>query len=101
MLVVVLVKMPPLPMRWRVGELVLGIGAIALGIAMTLAALGGWELSPWLLILIPLVAIGVSVYHSRVITQFPTGVERPKPSQLRSRSGWALIAQRSSPCDIG
>jgi hypothetical protein len=80
-------KMPQVPRRWRPGELVLGIGAIALGIAMTLAALGGWELSPWLLILIPLVAIGVSMYHGRVIAQFPTGVERPKPSQLRSRSG--------------
>jgi hypothetical protein len=71
-------NMPPVPMRWRAGELVVGIGAIALGIAIAVAALGGWELTPWLLVLIPLVAIGVAVYHARVIAPFPTGVERPK-----------------------
>lgn len=70
--------MPRVPQRWRFGELVVGVGAISLGLGIAAAAITGAPLNRWLLILMPLVVIGAMLYWSRVIGQFPTGVEHAR-----------------------
>lgn len=74
----VCVKMARVPMRWRLGELVFGGGAILLGLGIPIAIAFGWEVNPWVLVLIPLAIIGAVAYNLTVVAPTPTGVERPK-----------------------
>jgi len=80
-----LMRMPRVPQRWRFGELVVGLGAISLGLGIAAAAIAGVPVNPWLLILMPLVVIGTMLYWSRVIGPFPTGVERAPSKKARRR----------------
>lgn len=78
-----LVRIPRVPERWPFGEMVVGLGAISLGLGIAAAAIAGVPINPWLLILMPLVVIGAMVYWSRVIGPFPTGVEQAPPTKAR------------------
>jgi len=64
----------------RTGEKVFGVVAIVAGLGLIAAVIAGVEVSSVLLILIPLVVIGWSIYHYVVIRPAPWGVKPPDAS---------------------
>jgi hypothetical protein len=64
----------------RTGEKVFGVFAIVAGIGLIVAVIAGVEVSNVVLILIPLVMIGWSIYHHVVVRPAPWGVEPPEAS---------------------
>jgi hypothetical protein len=62
------------------GEKVFGVAAIVAGIGLIAAVIAGVEVSSVVLILIPLVIIGWSMYHFVVVRPAPWGVKPPDPS---------------------
>jgi hypothetical protein len=64
----------------RTGEKVFGVVAIVAGMALIAAVIAGVEVSSVVLILIPLVVIGWSIYHYVVVRPAPWGVKPPDPS---------------------
>jgi len=54
--------------------------AIVAGMALIAAVIAGVEVSSVVLILIPLVVIGWSIYHYVVVRPAPWGVKPPDPS---------------------
>lgn len=61
----------------RTGEKVFGVIAIVAGAGLVTAVIAGVEVSSVILILVPLVVIGWSIYHYVVVRPAPWGV---KPS---------------------
>jgi hypothetical protein len=64
----------------RTGEKVFGVVAIVAGIGLIAAVIAGVEVSNVVLILIPLVIIGWSIYHYLVVRPAPWGVKPPDAS---------------------
>lgn len=64
----------------RTGEKVFGVVAIVAGLGLIAAVIAGVEVSRVVLILIPLVVIGWSIYHYVVIRPAPWGVKPPDAS---------------------
>jgi hypothetical protein len=64
----------------RTGEKVFGVVAIVVGIGLIAAVIAGVEVSNVVLILIPLVVIGWSIYHYVVVRPAPWGVKPPDAS---------------------
>jgi hypothetical protein len=64
----------------RTGEKVFGVAAIVAGIGLIAAVIAGVEVSNVVLILIPLVIIGWSIYHYVVVRPAPWGVKPPDAS---------------------
>jgi hypothetical protein len=64
----------------RTGEKIFGAVAIVAGIGLIAAAIAGVEVSSVVLILIPLVVIGWSIYHYVVVRPAPWGVRPPDAS---------------------
>ena len=64
----------------RTGEKVFGVAAIVAGIGLIAAVIAGVEVSSVVLILIPLVVIGWSIYHYVVVRPAPWGVKPPDAS---------------------
>lgn len=61
----------------RTGEKVFGVLAIVAGIGLIAAVIAGVQVSNVVLILIPLVIIGWSIYHYVVVRPAPWGVKPP------------------------
>jgi hypothetical protein len=64
----------------RTSEKVFGVLAIVAGIGLIAAVIAGVEVSNVVLILIPLVIIGWSIYHYVVVRPAPWGVRPPDAS---------------------
>jgi hypothetical protein len=64
----------------RTGEIVFGVLAIVAGIGLIAAVIAGIEVSRIVLILIPLVVIGWSIYHYVVVRPALWGVKPPDAS---------------------
>jgi hypothetical protein len=64
----------------RTGERVFGVAAIGAGIGLIAAVIAGVEVSNVVLILIPLVITGWSIYHYVVVRPAPWGVKPPGAS---------------------
>jgi hypothetical protein len=64
----------------RTGEKVFGVAAIVAGIGLIAAVIAGVEVSNVVLILIPLVIVGWSIYHYVVVRPAPWGVRPPDAS---------------------
>jgi hypothetical protein len=64
----------------RTGEKVFGVFAIVAGIGLIAAVIAGVEVSNVVLILIPLLIIGWSIYHYVVVRPAPWGVKPPEAS---------------------
>jgi hypothetical protein len=64
----------------RTGEKVFGVFAIVAGIGLLAAVIAGVEVSNVVLILIPLVIIGWSIFHDVVVRPAPWGVKPPDAS---------------------
>ena len=64
----------------RTGEKAFGVVAIVAGIGLIAAVIAGVDVSRVVLILIPLVVIGWSIYHYVVIRPAPYGVKPPDAS---------------------
>ena len=64
----------------RTGEKVFGVVAIVAGIGLIAAVIAGVEVSSVILMLIPLVVIGWSIYHYIVVRPSPRGVKPPDAS---------------------
>ena len=64
----------------RTGEKVFGAVAIVAAIGLVAAVIAGVEVSSVVLILIPLVVIGWSIYHYVVVRPAPWGVKPPDAS---------------------
>jgi len=64
----------------RTGEKVFGVFAIVAAIGLIAAVIAGVEVSNVVLILIPLVIIGWSIYHYVVVRPAPWGVKPPDAS---------------------
>jgi len=64
----------------RTGEKAFGVVAIVTGVGLIAAVISGVEVSRVVLILIPLVVIGWSIYHYVVIRPAPWGVKHPDAS---------------------
>jgi hypothetical protein len=64
----------------RTREKVFGVLAIVAGIGLIAAVIAGVEVSNVVLILIPLVIIGWSIYHYVVVRPAPWGVKPPDAS---------------------
>ena len=64
----------------RTGEKVFGGVAIVAGIGLIAAMIEGVEVSNAVLILIPVVVIGWSIYHYVVVRPAPWGVKPPDAS---------------------
>jgi hypothetical protein len=64
----------------RTGEKAFGVAAIVAGIGLIAAVIAGVEVSNVVLILIPLVIIGWSIYHYVVVRPAPWGVKPPDAS---------------------
>jgi hypothetical protein len=64
----------------RTGEKAFGVVAIVAGVGLVAAVIAGVEVSSVVLILIPLVVIGWSIYHHVVIRPAPGGVKHPDAS---------------------
>jgi hypothetical protein len=64
----------------RTSEKVFGVLAIVAGIGLIAAVIAGVEVSNDVLILIPLVIIGWSIYHYVVVRPAPWGVKPPDAS---------------------
>jgi hypothetical protein len=64
----------------RTSEKVFGVFAIVAGIGLIAAVIAGVEVSNVVLILIPLVIIGWSIYHYVVVRPAPWGVKPPDAS---------------------
>jgi hypothetical protein len=64
----------------RTGEKVFGVFAKVAGIGLIAAVIAGVEVSNVVLILIPLVIIGWSIYHYVVVRPAPWGVKPPDAS---------------------
>jgi hypothetical protein len=64
----------------RTGEKVFGVVAIVAGIGLIAAVIAGVEVSNVVLILIPLVIIGWSIYYYLVVRPAPWGVKPPDAS---------------------
>jgi hypothetical protein len=71
----------------RTGDKGFGVAAIVAGIGLIAAVIAGVEVSNVVLILIPLVIIGWSVYHYVAVRPFPMG---RKASRSLGRSRGAL-----------
>ena len=64
----------------RTGEKVFGVVAIVAGIGLIAAVIAGLEVSTVVLILIPLVVMGWSIYHYVIVRPAPWGVKPPDAS---------------------
>jgi hypothetical protein len=64
----------------RTGEKVFGMVAMVAGIGLIAAVIAGVEVSSVVLISIPVVVIGWSIYHYVVIRPAPWGVKPPDAS---------------------
>ena len=64
----------------RTGEKAFGVFTIVAGVGLIAAVIAGVEVSSVVLILIPLVVIGWSIYHYVVIRPAPWGVKLPDAS---------------------
>jgi hypothetical protein len=64
----------------RTAEKVFGVAAIVAGIGLIAAVIAGVEVSNVVLILIPLVIVGWSIYHYVVVRPAPWGVRPPDAS---------------------
>jgi len=64
----------------RTGEKVFGVVAIVAGLGLIAAVIAGVEVARVVLILIPLVVIGWSIYHYVVVRPAPWGVKPPDAS---------------------
>jgi hypothetical protein len=64
----------------RTGEKAFGVVAIVAGIGLIAAVIAGVDVPRVVLILIPLVVIGWSIYHYVVIRPAPYGVKPPDAS---------------------
>ena len=64
----------------RTGEKVFGMVAIVAGIGLIAAVIAGVEVSSVVLILIPVVVIGWSIYHYVIVRPAPWGVKPPDAS---------------------
>jgi hypothetical protein len=64
----------------RTGEIVFGLLAILAGVALFTAVIGGVQVPRIVLIVIPLVVIGWSIYHYVVVRPAPWGVKPPDAS---------------------
>ena len=64
----------------RTGEIVFGLLAIVAGLGLFTAVIGGVQVPRIVLIAIPLVVIGSSIYHYVVVRPAPWGVKPPDAS---------------------
>jgi len=64
----------------RTGEIVFGLLAIVAGVGLFTAVIAGVQVPRIVLILIPLVVIGWSIYHYVVVRPAPWGVKPPDAS---------------------